>query len=256
MALHDQLLTKKMREARNAFEQRYRQRPAADRRGLVKLITLGETLLDPERPPETTLAAFAPRTRRGRRPRCRCDLRRTQHLEERGEIDALRARYPGAAGGISPRSSPCRSKASRGVSHPAGLDLVRQLDAGPRRTHARNGPHGVCAAQVSGGVAPTGWHHRAADVGTRAWRWPCAMACVRATSISPRADGTSPFRTWSMTRRAGRRSAIWPIPNSSSPRSPTTLSPVSSVNSMRWPSGLNAACRAMILRPSATTVCT
>ena len=49
VALHDQLLTKKMREARNAFEQCYRRLRRQYRRGLVTLITAGETLLDPER---------------------------------------------------------------------------------------------------------------------------------------------------------------------------------------------------------------
>src|SRR5713101_9431616 len=57
-ALHDQLLTKKMREAKNAFETRYRKLRRRYRRGLTKLITTGETLLDPDRPRETTLAAL------------------------------------------------------------------------------------------------------------------------------------------------------------------------------------------------------
>ena len=43
VALHDQLLTTKMREARNAFEKRYRQLRRQYRRGLAKLITTGET---------------------------------------------------------------------------------------------------------------------------------------------------------------------------------------------------------------------
>ena len=41
VALHDQLLTKKMREAHHAFEQRYRQLRRQDRRGLTKLIATG-----------------------------------------------------------------------------------------------------------------------------------------------------------------------------------------------------------------------
>ena len=58
MALHDQLLTKKMREATNAFEKRYRQLRRQSKRGLAKLIQTGKTLLDPDRPPETTLATL------------------------------------------------------------------------------------------------------------------------------------------------------------------------------------------------------
>src|SRR5438094_10678540 len=90
-----QLLTTKMREARNAFEKRYRQLRRQYRRGLAKLITTGETLLDPERPPETTLADLlheldAPTLREAVTT---CAER--QYLDERGEIDALRARYPG-----------------------------------------------------------------------------------------------------------------------------------------------------------------
>jgi hypothetical protein len=51
VALHDQLLTKKMREAKNAFEEHYRQVRRQSRRGLATLITTGETLLDPARAP-------------------------------------------------------------------------------------------------------------------------------------------------------------------------------------------------------------
>ncbi|MEE8290573.1 MAG: DUF4158 domain-containing protein, partial [Candidatus Tectomicrobia bacterium] len=95
VALHDQLLTKKMREAKNAFETRYRTLRRQYRRGLTKLITTGATLLDPERPPETTLADLlheldAPTLREAVTI---CAER--QYLEDRGEVDALRARYPG-----------------------------------------------------------------------------------------------------------------------------------------------------------------
>jgi hypothetical protein len=52
VALHDQLITKKMREAANAFEQRYRQLRRQYKSGLTTLIATGRTLLDPLRPPE------------------------------------------------------------------------------------------------------------------------------------------------------------------------------------------------------------
>jgi hypothetical protein len=58
VALHDQLLTKKLREAHHAFEQRYQQLRRQYRRGLLKLIATGDTLLDPARSPTTTLAAL------------------------------------------------------------------------------------------------------------------------------------------------------------------------------------------------------
>ena len=45
-----------MREASNAFATRYRQVRRQSRRGFAKLMTTGQTLLDPERAPETTLA--------------------------------------------------------------------------------------------------------------------------------------------------------------------------------------------------------
>ena len=66
VALHDQLLTKKMREARNAFEQQYRQVRRQSRRGLATLITLGETFLIPsglQRPLWRPYAASSARTR-------------------------------------------------------------------------------------------------------------------------------------------------------------------------------------------------
>jgi hypothetical protein len=54
VALHDQLLTRKWREAKNAFEQRYRRLRRQYRRGLATLIATGQTLLDPARSPDVT----------------------------------------------------------------------------------------------------------------------------------------------------------------------------------------------------------
>jgi hypothetical protein len=95
VALHDQLLTTKMREARHAFEKRYRQLRRPYRRGFAKLITTGETLLDPERPPETTLADLLQDLDEPALREAVTTCAERQYLEERGEIDALRARYPG-----------------------------------------------------------------------------------------------------------------------------------------------------------------
>ena len=58
VALHDQLLTKKRREAHHAFAQRYQRLRRQYRRGWLKLIATGNTLLDPARSPETTLTAL------------------------------------------------------------------------------------------------------------------------------------------------------------------------------------------------------
>jgi len=92
VALHDQLLTKKMREAHHAFEERYRQLRRQYRRGLTKLIATGNTLLDPTRSPTTTLATLL-EDLDVTALRAAVDICTERYqLEERGEIDALRAR--------------------------------------------------------------------------------------------------------------------------------------------------------------------
>ena len=133
VALHDQLLTKKMREARNAFEKRYRQVRRQSRRGLAKLITTGETLLDPDRPPETTLADLLHELDEPTLREAVAICAERQYLEERGEVDALRARYPGLrryfpAFFALPFQSEPGSDAIL-----TGLDLVRELDSGTRK---------------------------------------------------------------------------------------------------------------------------
>jgi TnpA family transposase len=140
VALHDQLLTKKIREARNAFEQRYRRLRRQYRRGLVKLITTGETLLDPERPPETTLAHLLHELDEPALREAVAVCAERHYLEERGEIDALRARYPGLrryfpAFFALPFQSEPGSDAIL-----MGLDLVRELDTGLRRTIPAHAP--------------------------------------------------------------------------------------------------------------------
>src|SRR5262245_60077691 len=140
MALHDQLLSKKIREATNAFETRYRRVRRQSKRGLAMLIQTGKTLLDPNRPSETTLATLLQEIDAAvlRQAVAICDER--QHLEERGEIDALRARYPGlrrylpAFFALPFRSEP----GSEAVL--AGLAMVRQLDTGTRTTVPAHAP--------------------------------------------------------------------------------------------------------------------
>ena len=134
VALHDQLLTTKMREARNAFEKRYRQLRRQYRRGLAKLITTGETLLDPERPPETTLADLLQELDAPTLREAVTICAERQYLEERGEIDALRARYSGLRRYFPTFFAlPFHSEPGSDAIV-TGLDLVRQLDAGTLKT--------------------------------------------------------------------------------------------------------------------------
>ena len=95
VALHDQLLTRKWREAKNAFEQQYRRLRRQYRRGLATLIATGQTLLDPARSPNTPLAALLQELDVDDLQEAVTICIDRHRLEERGEIDALRARYPG-----------------------------------------------------------------------------------------------------------------------------------------------------------------
>jgi TnpA family transposase len=134
VALHDQLLTKKMREAKHAFEQHYQQVRRHYRRGLTMLITTGQTLLDPERPPDTTLAALL-------RELDAATLREAVHtcearhrLEERGEIDAFRARYPGLRRYLPAFFTLPFQGEPGSEAILKGLSMIRQLDTGMRQT--------------------------------------------------------------------------------------------------------------------------
>jgi TnpA family transposase len=134
VALHDQLLTKKLREARHAFEERHRQLRRHYKPGLMTLITTGKTLLDPTRSPATTLGVLLHELKADAL-REAVDICEALHqLEERGEIDALRARYPGLRRYL-PAFFALPFQGEPG-SEPvlAGLDLVSQLDAGTLKT--------------------------------------------------------------------------------------------------------------------------
>jgi TnpA family transposase len=140
VALHDQLLTKKMREAKNAFEKHYRQVRRQSRRGLLKLIATGETLLDPVRAPETTLAALLHELDATELRAAVAICTERHRLEERGEIDALRARYPGLRRYL-PAFFALPFQGEPGTDQMlAGLTLVRQLDAGTLKTLPRLAP--------------------------------------------------------------------------------------------------------------------
>ena len=134
MALHDQLLPKKMREAKHAFETRYRTLCRQYRRGLTKLIATGETLLDPDRPRETTLAALLQELDEPTLREAVTICAERQYLEDRGEIDALRARYPGLRR-YPPAFLPhVPGRAGEEVRVILGLEVLRQLDTGTRKT--------------------------------------------------------------------------------------------------------------------------
>ena len=205
VTLHDQLLTKKMREATNAFEQHYRQLRRQYRRGLATLITTGETLLDPDRSPETTLAALRHELGEATLRDAVAICTERQRLEERGEIDALRARYPGLRRYLPAffalpfqgepgsdqllRDSTSSASSMRGPRRPSPAWPPRRL------SHAS-----FCRPCTTRTAPSTGGR------GNSGWRSPSGMAYARAMSISPRAAAMSPLPTWSMIPRAGPRS--------------------------------------------------
>src|SRR4029077_5460308 len=150
VALHDQLLTKKMREAKNAFEKHYRELRRQYRRGLAKLIATGETLLDPERSPETTLATLLAELDASSLREAVAICTERHRVEERGEIDALRARYPGLRRYLPAfYALPFQGEPGSDTIL-SGLDVVRQLDAGTLTTL----PHHAPTAFVPGKFRP------------------------------------------------------------------------------------------------------
>lgn len=171
MALHDQLLSKKIREATNAFETRYRQVRRQSKRGLATLIQTGKTLLDPNRPSETTLATLLQDIDAAvlRQAVAICDER--QRLEERGEIDALRARYPGLRRYLPVFFAlPFRSEpGSEAVL--AGLVMVRQLDTGTRTTVPAHAPLAFVPSKFRAAL-----HQPDGTVDRRTWELGLAVA--------------------------------------------------------------------------------
>jgi hypothetical protein len=104
------------------------------------LIHTGETLLDPERPPEITLAALRHELGEATLRDAVATCLERQRLEERSEIDALRARYPGL-GRYLPAFFALPFQGEPGSEAVlAGLALIRQLDAGTLKTLPGHAP--------------------------------------------------------------------------------------------------------------------
>jgi TnpA family transposase len=171
VSLHDQLLTKKIREASHAFETRYRQVRRQSRRGFAKLITTGQTLLDPERAPETTLADLLHELDEASLREAVRTCAERQYLEERGEIDTLRARYPGlrryfpAFFALPFQSEPGSDAILK------GLDLVQQLDNGTLQTLPPQAPTAFVPGKFH-----TALHQADTTVDRRTWELGLAVA--------------------------------------------------------------------------------
>src|SRR5262249_60566233 len=84
-----------MREATSAVAQHSRRRRRQYRRGLVKLIATGTTLLDPARSAVTTLGTLLEELDAAALRTAVEVCTDRQRREERGDIDAWRARHPG-----------------------------------------------------------------------------------------------------------------------------------------------------------------
>lgn len=171
MALPAQLLTKKMREASHAFAKRSRQLRRQDRRGFAKLITTGATFLDPARPPETPRADWLQALDEPTRREAVTPCAERQSLEERGEIDALRARYSGLRRYFPAFFAfPFHSEPGSGAIA-TGLDLVRQLDTGTLQPLPAHTPTAFVPGRFRAAL-----HHSDATGDRRPWDLGLAVA--------------------------------------------------------------------------------
>ena len=180
VALHDQLLTKKMRKTPMPLSNTTATSHRQSRRGFATLITTGETLLDPERAPDTTLATLRHELGETTLRDAVTICTERQRLEERGEIDALRA-LPQGYGAI------CRLFRLALQGEPgsdailAGLTLIRQLDAGTQKALSWLAPTAFVPRKFWPGLANTDGRSTA-DMGARAGRcragWLTGGGCV------------------------------------------------------------------------------
>ena len=177
VAMHDQLLTTKCREARHVYEERLRTLRRRVRPGVATLIATGESLLHPDCPPDTTLAALFRETIDAKALRQAVeDCQAYQRLEERGYVDALHARYPPLRRYLPAFYTLPFVGEPGTASLQTGLQLVTQLDTGVRHTLPPEAPTDF---------VPTAW-------------WPALR----------QPDGTFERRTWELALALGVRDAL------------------------------------------------
>jgi TnpA family transposase len=177
VAMHDQLLTIKCREARHVYEERLRTLRRRVRPGVATLIATGQCLLHPERSPDTTLAAlFREAIDAKALQQAIEDCQAYQRLEERGYVDALHARYPPLRRYLPAFYTLPFVGEPGTASLQTSLQLVTQLDTGVRQTLPEEAPTDF---------VPTAW-------------WPALR----------QPDGTFDRRTWELALALGVRDAL------------------------------------------------
>jgi hypothetical protein len=177
VAMPDQLLTTKCREARHVYEERLRILRRRIRPSVATLMTTGETLLHPDRTPETTLAElFRDAIDAKALQEAVVDCRTYQRLEERGYVDALQARYSHLRRDL-PAFYTLPFVGEPGTTAlQTGLQGVTQLDAGTLKAVPEEAPTEF---------VPTAW-------------WPALR----------QPDGTLDRRTWELALALGVRDAL------------------------------------------------
>ena len=124
-------------------------------------------------------------------------------LEERGEIDAFRARYPGLRRYLPAFFALPFQGEPGSEAILQGLEIVRQLDAGTLQTFPALAPTAFVPGKFRPALAePMG--HSIGARGNSGWPSRSAMACVRGMSSCPRVAATSPLPTWSMIPPVGK----------------------------------------------------
>jgi hypothetical protein len=177
VAMHDQLLTTKCREARHVHEERLQTLRRRVRPCVATLIATGQSLLHPARPPETTLAELFRDTIDAKAlQQAIRDCQTYQQLEERGYVDALHARYPHLRRYLPTFYTLPFAGEPGTTSLQTGLQLVTELDAGTRKTLPEEAPTDF---------VPTAW-------------WPALR----------QPDGTFDRRTWELALALGVRDAL------------------------------------------------
>lgn len=128
-------------------------------------------MLDPERSPETTLADLLQELDEATLRDAVAICAERHYLEERGEIDALRARYPGLRRyfpvffALPFQSEP----GSDGIIK--GLDMVQQLDKGTLKTLPHHAPTGFVPGRYHAAL-----HQADATLDRRTWELGLAVA--------------------------------------------------------------------------------